>query len=330
MARIESNYFFEDKIPFSFQLSYQKSNFYEQNSLNKFGFSDFGATFLYHNYKDKQLGKNYGLYIFMEYYLINPTRNLLFSFRLSQGIAYNTNPYDRFDNPKNKFFGTHLLLPIDAFLFLRYPKIIGNWGLQAGLGIFHYSNGNLQSPNYGSNIPSFNFGINYDFRNAKILKKKKLSYNNDWHFNVFLRFGINESDYIDSGQYPFYIPGFKFEKHLSFRNKITFGSELFLSYFLKEQIAYESIAFPEYKINKNTDFKRIGVFAEHEFFYGKFGIGLSFGYYIYYPYHFETRFYNRLALNFYLSKKIGLSYSLKVHGINRAEAMELGISYNVF
>ncbi len=331
MARIESNYFFEEQIPFSFQLNWQKSNFYDKKSLNRYGFSDFGISFLYHNYYDAELGKNYGLYGFMEFYLLKPKHNLKLSFRLSQGIAYNTNPYNKYSNPKNKFFGTHLLFPIDAFFYLRYPRIFDNWGLQIGLGIFHYSNGNLSSPNYGSNIPSFNFGINYDFRkNELITTKEKQKFDKYFHYYALMRFGINESDYIGSGRFPFYVPVFQIERALSYRNKINLGVELFLSYFLKEQIAYEADAEPELNVSKNTDFKRIGIYAEHEFCYDKFGINLGVGYYIYYPYHFETRFYNRLGIKYHISDKLAFAYSLKVHGINRAEAMEWGIYYKLF
>ncbi len=330
MARIESNYFFEEQIPVSFQLNLQKSNFLNKKSLSQYGFSDFGLSFLFHDYKDTELGVNYGLYAFMEYYLTKPVNRLKLSFRLSHGIAYNTKPYNKKNNPKNKFFGTHLLLPIDAFFYLKYPNIFNHWGLQVGLGIFHYSNGNLQSPNYGSNIPSFNFGINYDLSNTKIVTKKiKLHFDKKLHYTALFRTGLNESDYIDSGQFPFFIPGFQLEKSFSYRNKLILGTELFVSYFLKEQIAYEAVSMYEKELDNDTDFKRIGVFAEHEFFYGKFGIDLGIGYYVYYPYHFETRFYNRLGLKYYFSNKFALAYTLKVHGINRAEAFELGLYYRI-
>jgi len=330
LARYKTNYLFEQQMPYSFQLNWHKANYYQQNTLNRFGYSDFGATFLYHDFRDKILGKNYGVYAFMEYYLIKPAATWQLSFRLSQGIAYNTHPYDKQTNSKNQLFGSHWLFPFDIAMYVKTPKLYRQWRFQLGLAIFHYSNGNLQSPNYGANLPSLTVGLYYDMRPDKILTEKQIpEYDKSWQYTGFLRFGINESDYYDSGQFPFFIPGIQVEKHLSYRHKISLGAELFISYFLKEQIRYEYYAMPEYHLDKIHDFKRVGVYVQHEFFYQKFGIDIGFGYYIYYPYAFETRFYNRLATTFYLNKHLRLLYGLKVHAINRAEAMEFGLMYQL-
>jgi len=328
LARIETNYLFEEKMPYSFQLNWHHSNYEKQKTFNLFGYSDFGATFLYHDFRDEELGKNFGFYAFIEYYLWNPKHKLQLSFRFSQGIAYNTNPYDRTYNSKNKLFGSHLLLPFDIALYLKYPKIYKHWGLQMGLAIFHYSNANLQSPNYGANIPSLSLGINYDFRKYLPESNKELpEFNKKWRYSIFLRFGFNESDYYDSGIFPFFVPGFQMEKRLSFRHKIYLGTELYLSYFLREQIRYEYYSFPEVNHSEIKDFKRWGIYAGHEFFYNKLGISFELGYYVYYPYKFETRYYNRLSINLYVLKRLKTSVSLKFHHFSRAEAMELGVMY---
>ena len=330
LSRIKSNYIFAEQMPYSFQINWHKANYHDQKRLNNYSYSDFGISFLYHNFRDDVLGKNFGLYGFMSYYLLKPQQKFQLSFRISQGIAYNTHPYDKQQNSKNQLFGSHWLFPFDIGLYLKSPKIYQNWRLQLGLAIFHYSNGNLQSPNYGANIPSMTIGLLYDRRSDEILPKKQTpEYDKTWQYLGFLRFGINESDYYDSGQFPFFIPGFQVEKHLNFRHKINFGVELFVSYFLKEQIRYEHYAMPEYHLDDIPDFKRIGIYAGHEFYYKKFGIDISAGYYIYYPYNFETRFYNRLATKYYLNKHWRLLYGLKVHGINRAEAMEFGVMYRI-
>ena len=330
LARVESNYWFEEKMPYSFQINWHKSNYENEKSLNIFGYSDFGATFLYHDFRDETLGKNYSVYAFMEYYLWHPAHRLQLSFRLSQGIAYNTSPYDKDDNPKNKLFGSHFLFPIDLALYLKYPKIYNRWGLQLGLAVFHYSNGNLNSPNYGANIPSLTLGVNYDFRNTKHrFEKKSLEFDKKWNFLAFMRFGMNKSDYYGSDIYPFLIPGFQVEKHLNFRHKINAGVELFLSWFLQEQIRYEYYSVPEKQMTEIYDFKRVGVYLSHEFYYEKIGLLFTAGYYVYYPYKFETRFYNRLGTKFYINKKWTALCSLKVHDISRAEAVELGLMYKL-
>ncbi len=328
ITRVKTNYFFEEKMPFSFQLNWQKANYLDKNNLGKFGYADFGLTFLYHDFRNPQIGKNYGIYAFMEYYLLKPAKGFQLSFRVSQGVAYNTHPYDKNTNSKNLYFGFHWLFPFDAAFYLKTPKITQNWRMQLGFALFHYSNGNLQSPNYGANIPSVTLGLMYDSRKLPVIQEKVFpDYDKAWQYRAFLRFGVNESDYYDSGVYPFFIPGFQVDKHLSYRHKIYMGAELYLSYFLREQIRYEYYAQPEKQLEKIYDFKRMGMYIGHEFYYDKFGIDIAFGYYIYYPYHFETRFYNRLGTKYRINNRWTALYSLKVHNINRAEAMEFGLMY---
>jgi len=330
MARDEVNYWFYEKMPYSFQLNWHRANYLNEKSAGRYGYSDFGATFLYHDFRDETLGKNYSFYAFMEYYLWPPERRLQLSFRLSQGIAYNTSPYEKDTNPKNKLFGSHILFPFDLALYLKMPRIYKYLGWQVGLAIFHYSNGNLNSPNYGANIPSITFGVNYDMRNMPDhLKKHFPSYSHKWQPLIFMRFGINKSDYYGSTTYPFLIPGFQVEKHLNFRHKISIGAEVFFSWFLQEQIRYEYYSMPENPMDKIPDFKRIGMFLSHEFYYEKIGIIVAAGYYVYYPYEFETRFYNRLGTQFYINRNWTLSCSLKVHDVSRAEAVELGVMYKI-
>ncbi len=327
LTRIKTNYLFEQNMPLSFQINYHKANYLDSLNLGRFGYSDFGLTFLYHDFRNPVIGKNYGIYGFMAYYLNKPFHRWQWSFRVSQGMAYNTHPYDKKSNTKNLNFGSHWLFPFDIALYLKSPKILQHWRMQLGLAIFHYSNGNLQSPNYGANIPSITVGILYDDRPDVIKNKEFPEYEKAWQYRVFLRFGVNESDYYDSGIFPFFIPGLQVEKHLSYRHKIYFGTELYLSYFLREQIRYEYYSQPEMQLKKIYDFKRIGAYVGHEFYYDKFGIDIAFGYYLYYPYHFETRFYNRLGTKYRINKHITALYSLKVHSINRAEAMEFGLMY---
>jgi len=328
ISRGETNYFFEEKMPFSFQIYKQRANYFETDRLGKYGYSDFGFTFLYHDFRSPELGKNYGLYAFMEYYLIKPSNGFQLSLRVSQGVAYNTNPYDRNTNPKNLYFGFHWLFPFDLALYLKSPKIKDKWRTQLGFAVFHYSNGNLQSPNYGANIPSLTIGVVYDSRNMSAVKQKVYpDYEKDWQYYTFLRFGVNESDYIDSGIYPFFIPGFQAGKHLNYRHKIYVGIEMYFSYFLRELIRYEYYSFPEQSYDKISDFKRLGMYVGHEFYYDKFGIEVAMGYYLYYPYNFETRYYNRVGTKYRINKNITALCSLKAHSFSRAEALEFGLMY---
>ncbi len=321
---------FGKDAPQAILLNWNISNYSKSEKFSIFGYTDYGFSFLYHDFIDKTLGKNFGIYAFMEFQLNHPRHKNRISLRISQGIAYNTNPYNKLTNHKNRLFGSHILLPFDVALYLSHPKIYKNWGAQIGLAVFHYSNGNIESPNFGANIPSFTLGVNYDFREQKDIPNERIpfpKYDKAWKYWAVMRFGMNESDYYDSGLYPFYIPAFQVEKRLSYRHNLSMGAELFLSYFLKEVIRYESEAYPEYGNNKNADFKRFGIYIGDEFVFGKYGFLIDIGYYLYYPYSFEQRFYSRLGNRFRFGKHWSGLFTLKTHSF-RAEAVEFGLMYN--
>jgi len=50
----------------------------------------------------------------------------------------------------------------------------------------------------------------------------------------------------------------------------------------------------------------------------------QFGYYVYYPYEFEIRIYERIGLKRYFGKRFFGSATLKDHGA-AAEALEFGV-----
>jgi hypothetical protein len=202
LSRVNANYVFDENMPASFQLSWQKANYLDETNFGKYAYSDFGLTFLYYNFKDVSLGKNYGLYGFMSYYITKPQRKWQLSARVSLGIAYNTKPYNKVTNHKNMLFGSHWLFPIDLGLWLKSPKILKYWRLHTGFSIFHYSNGNIQSPNYGANIPSLSLGVMYDIKkDSVLLNKPQLPFDKTLQYVVFVRGGFNESDYTDIATY---------------------------------------------------------------------------------------------------------------------------------
>jgi hypothetical protein len=99
---------------------------------------------------------------------------------------------------------------------------------------------------------------------------------------------------------------------------------MFFSNFLKELIAFQSTSFPELQVEPGTDYKRVGIFAGHELYIGKMSIVTQLGYYLYYPFDFEGRMYNRIGLKRYLGDHWFAAVTLKSHGA-KAEAVEFGL-----
>jgi hypothetical protein len=309
--------------PEGFIFSWNKKTFGEEAWQQRYNYPDYGLSLTYQDLKNEVLGNNVAIYAHYNFYFLK--RNLMF--RIGQGLGYTTNPYDKLENPRNNAFGTHLLSSTYVMLNYKKERIFNRFGLQAGFSLLHYSNANVKAPNTSVNSITFNVGVTYNLDEeapeyVKTITKEKFT--QPVKYNFIFRGGINESDVIDSGQFPFYILSAYADKRWTHKSAFQIGADVFFSQFLKEYIAYRYAAFPEEGEDGTADYKRVGVFAGHELFINKMSLVTQFGYYIYYPYDFEGRTYIRVGLKRYFGEKWFAALTLKSHGA-KAEAVELGV-----
>ena len=265
---------------------------------------------------------HYALYGHYNFYFLK--RNLML--RIAQGLAFTSNPYHRENNHKNIAFGSKFMSSTYIMLNYKKERIIDRFGLQAGLSLIHYSNANVKAPNTSVNSVAFNIGLNYnlDEETQEYISHKKENYSQPIKYNFVFRSGINESDVLGSGQFPFYILSTYLDKRITHKSALQIGADVFFSNFLKEYIYYRSVAYPNESVDPETDYKRVGIFAGHELFINKMSVVTQFGYYVYYPFDFEGRTYLRVGLKRYFGDKWFGAVTLKAHAA-KAEAVELGI-----
>ena len=336
---VDANYFYGNILPHNntirhlitehpegVLISFNKKTFGEKEWQSAYNFPDYGASFHYENTKNETLGDLYGLYGHYNFYFLN--RNLMF--RIGQGISYNTNPYDKNTNFRNFAYGSSWMP--STYLMLNYKKenIFKNIGVQAGISFFHHSNANFRSPNTSTNTLAINLGINYSFEKSEENQRATRVFDTVNYkkqpikFNISFRSGINESDIIGSGQFPFYVLSANIDKRLSRKSAIQFGTDFFMMKYLDEYIKFKSVAYPNEHISADTDYKRIGVFIGHELFVNRFSVEAQVGYYVYSRFDFLGPLYQRIGLKYYVTDKIFASMALKTHGA-KAEALEFGI-----
>ncbi|SFZ90966.1 Lipid A 3-O-deacylase (PagL) [Flaviramulus basaltis] len=311
--------------PEGFILSWNKKTYGFNNWEQRFNYPDYGVSFAYQNLKNDVLGNNYSLYAHYNFYFLK--RNLML--RIGQGLAFTTNPYDKEENYKNIAFGSKLLS--STYLMLNYKKerIFDNFGLQAGFSLLHYSNANVKAPNASVNSITFNLGLTYNLDEEKLefqdtLDETDKKFTQPIKYNIAFRAGINESDVVGSGQFPFYIVSAYADKRINRKSALQLGTDVFFSKFLKELIYYQSVSLPEENVSGDEDYKRVGVFVGHELFINKTSLETQLGYYVYYPFHFEGRTYSRIGLKRYLNDKWFGALTLKTHGA-KAECVEFGV-----
>ena len=305
-------------------LSYNRRTYGFNDWEARYNYPDYGFSFIAQDQKNEFLGENYGLYGHFNFYALN--RKLML--RVGQGVAVTTKPFDIDKNFRNNAYGSTLLSSTYIMMNYKQPNIIDKIGLQTGISLIHYSNANVKSPNASTNSFTFNLGLNYQLSDEEAfpgyIPKVKSRYSEPIKWNLVLRSGVNESDYIGLGQQPFLIVSSFIDKRVSHKSTLQLGADLFLSPFLKDQIEYESIALKQYNTLGDEDWKRVGVFAGHELRLNKNAFVTQLGYYAYYDYDFEGRVYFRGGLKRYFTPKIFGAVTLKSHGA-KAEAVEYGI-----
>ena len=287
--------------PTGFFLSYNRKTYGFNEWERRYNYPDWGFSFAYHNSHNDYLGNAFGVYGHINWYFLN--RHLMFS--VGQGVAFMDNPYDARTNFNNNAYGSNLL----STTFLKGNFVRENiWkglGFHAGFTLIHYSNGNFKAPNNSTNTFALNAGLSYqlDYQEFPeyIHKEDSLSrtHAERFKYNFAFKTGLNESDVVGMGQEPFYVASFFVDKRINYKSTFQAGVDVYFSMFLKELIKYRSIAYPEDGLSGDEDYKRVGLFVGHEWRFNKVAVISQLGYYVYWPYEFENRVYNRLGLKRY-------------------------------
>ena len=307
-------------------LSINQKTFGQKEWQRLYNSPDYGASFVYQDMDDKRLGAHYGVYAHYNFYFLKRYLNL----RVATGLSYNTNPYDEDDNFRNIAYGSHLLSSSYALLNFKKDNIIGNFGFQAGLGIIHYSNANFKAPNTSTNTVFANIGATYQFdTELPEIQEKENGLRKGAEpigYGVILRGGSNESDVVGSGKHPFFTLTAFVDKRLNKKSALQLGAELFYSKALDQYIEYRASGGFNDGTTGDEDSKRGGIFIGHELRIHKMSILTQLGYYVYYPYDFEGAVYNRVGLQYYFTKHIIGSATVRSHAA-KAEAVEFSVGY---
>ncbi len=294
----------------------------------RYNYPDFGYSFIYQDMKNPYLGENYSIYGHANFYFLKR----LLSFRIGQGIAYATDPYDPDKNYINNAYGTRFLSSTYLMGNIRKENILEGLGVQAGITIIHYSNADTGSPNHSTNTFTLNVGLNYilDHENLpEYVPRVKEKYTEPVHYNFALRGGFNTSGVVGSPKLPFLTISTYADKVLNHKSTLQAGAELFFSRSLEEFINYKAAAFPQLDTNGDEDAKRVGVFVGHKLAFNKTALITQLGYYVYYPYtEYVEQVYNRIGLQREINDHLFGSVTVRSHGAN-AEAVEFSLGYRL-
>ncbi len=310
--------------PEGVMLHYARQTHGSQEWQTAYNFPDYGLYFLYQDFKNEILGKNYALGAHYKFYFLD--RHL--TLQVGQGIGMTTHPYDKYTNSKNRAFGSRYMGNTNFMLGYKKDRIFGGLGLEAGLFFTHFSNGRTKSPNSGINTYGLSLGLNYDFDSKLSMPRDSVvpmkQFSERVKFNAVFRYGFNESYVIGSGQKPFYHLGVYADKRINRKSALQLGVDFFATTSIQEYIRYRSIAYPYENLDSNTDYRRVGVFVGHELFINRLSIETQVGYYVYRPFDLDKPYYDRVGFKYYWTPKLYTGVAVKTHGF-LAEAIEYGL-----
>lgn len=239
-------------------------------------------------------------------------------FVLGCGIEYNTKTYTE-ENCSFNAIGSHL----NALIVLGYKRVFEitpSWKLKTEFLFTHFSNGSTKAPNLGLNIPTLGLGIEYSWHmKHETLDKKKTEKqldSGDWQ--IIGTGSWKQVKYEGKVCPAFSLSGEKFFTPY-YASSFGAGADLILDYSMNERITEFNDTIVPFSNNIKVAVKGLWTVPV-----GRLQIHLQAGTYLKNS-NFQKEFvFERLALRYFLTDRIGLNASLRAH-FAKADAIEFGI-----
>jgi hypothetical protein len=268
-------------------------------------------------------GKAYALYSFINIPFFKPAEKFSFNYQISCGGAYLPKIFDIYKNHLDRAIGSHtniyIHLGIDGKITI-FPRCV----LVIEAGATHFSNGKTRSPNYGINAGSFSLGLNYIFNNkgATIQDPEIPRMNKRYVQSVIYSAGTKVYDNLYGKKYFVSSVSYNLERIINHKRKIGLGADLSYDGSISEALASED-GIPDKHFEKLI---RFGLHTSYAIRYKQLIMGIQIGYYLYSKYTVITPVYNKLSIQYLLTRNIIGSISIKSH-MAKADCLEYGIGY---
>ena len=246
----------------------------------------------------------------------------MLSLNLAEGLGYITKKFDTEENRKNTVTASNLNAAVQIFFQTSY-RISQKTDFRLALGLTHFSNGSLTTPNIGINNASLSSGIIFYFDSVRAaLKKlplapvdKKISY------EIIASGGVKEIYPPGGKKYFSWTVSAEALKPLTHKYSLGIGADLFYD------LSIDSRSKDEFGTD-NPLYRRTrsGIFLSNEFAFNRLTLLLQMGMYIYYPFKDDGSAYHRLGFRYRCSEHLFINYTLKAH-YAKADNTEVGLGY---
>lgn len=278
----------------------------------------------------QEIGSAFALYPFVNFPIVQDQQQSL-NFRLGVGLAYLWNYYHPTENYKNFAIGSNI--NIAGSLYLEYRRKVSEMiTLSAGLGLTHFSNGAIRTPNYGMNIVTANIGFTTYLSKPNPQMHRKLlpklyKFEFDGRQSIDVDFGFSLGMKNMSQQY-----GEKFLVYGAYANafkqvswKSKFGIGLDVTYDASDKFLLERDG---QAVNSNAELLKPGVNAAYQLVISKLSFVFNFGYYLAGAERSEGDIYQRLSLRYLLTPNLFANVALNANW-GKAEYIGFGLGYQL-
>jgi len=321
---------FQSHFP-AFEFSIQKATWGKQMWESMYGYPIVGIAFWYSPIGGfDELGSAYAVYPFINFPLVQDEKQS-FNFRLGLGLGYLTNNFDRLENYKNFAIGSSL--NVAGSLYFEYRRKFGEIvTLSGGLGLTHFSNGSMKTPNYGLNIITATVGFSAYLKRPNPQLSKKLrpelyTYEFDGRktldFDVGFALGIKDMSQQLGQRFMVYCIYTNLFFQVSYKSKFGIGLDLTYDNSDKYIIEWQGGS-----VDNTIQLFKPGISAAYQLVLGRLSFVFNFGVYLAGLERSEGDLYQRLTFRYLFTDNIFANIALNSNW-GKAEYIGFGIGYQL-
>jgi hypothetical protein len=291
----------------------------------KYNYPKLGMSASYFSYGDpKELGNVYLASGYLDFTFSKKKQHQL-RMNLGTGVVYSDVTYDQEKNPENKAIGASVSYILRGTIYYHY-QVAPHWALNINFAFRHFSNGRMNMPNNGMNFPVAGVGLEYSPKDMPPFQKAdEEEYNDDIHFNLFGATAWREVHYEDYKHKAYTLSAY-FSKRVTWYNAILVGADAFSysSASIQKHLSVDGIKLEQAEIDGRQAAFTVG----NALYFGKLSLLVQAGLYMYDPHKVWSRWYQRYALKYPVTKNAFLQVSLKSH-TRTANMIEWGAGFSL-
>jgi len=266
-----------------------------------------------------RLGPAIRLLSYLELPLVEPGA-WEFTTRVGGGLGLVRDPFDRVDNFKQHAIGGHLNIAIQWGLNLR--RGFGRHAVDLGFSLDHLSNGSMQQPNLGINVPALSLGYAFQLGDkppARLVPDTTWRQQPRTRIQAMANMGWNEVYPLNSGRRSVYSLSATVYRRATAKSAFGAGMDVFNK-------GTVSLVDTSLVGRSRASLSQLGVHASYALLLGDLMLHYSMGGYLVTPVQERAAVYTRVGVMQNVTPRLFLNVALKSH-LFVADHIELGIGY---